>query len=200
MAITDGYVTQAQAKTHIDIADNVDNDSIDIAVTAASRAVDIYCGRRFYLDADVSARRYHPDSAFELFVDDFSTLTGLVVATDTSDNGSTDETWTITTDFEVEPANNLAKSWAVWKIVAVGGKGFLGGRRARNHVTAKWGWPSVPDEVFEATLLVAARLLKRRDTPTGVAGFGEFGVVRITSRTDPDAAMLLGDLRHPAVG
>lgn len=41
-----------------------------------------------------------------------------------------------------------------------------------------------------ARLMWAARLWKRRNSPEGVAGFGDLGVIRI-SRTDPDLAALL---------
>jgi hypothetical protein len=46
-------------------------------------------------------------------------------------------------------------------------------------------------EVQEAIILMASRLYKRRQSPEGVAGFGELGVIRIISR-DPDIELLLG--------
>lgn len=41
-----------------------------------------------------------------------------------------------------------------------------------------------------ACLMHAARLYKRKNSPEGVAGFGEFGTVRV-SRFDPDVEDLL---------
>ena len=58
------------------------------------------------------------------------------------------------------------------------------------EVTAKWGWPAVPAEIKDATLLMAPRLFARKDSPTGVAGFGDYGVVRVTA-SDADVARLL---------
>ncbi len=58
------------------------------------------------------------------------------------------------------------------------------------QVTARWGWPVVPPEITEATLLLAARLFKRKDSPGGVASFGDFGPVRI-SNIDVDVTNLL---------
>ena len=48
----------------------------------------------------------------------------------------------------------------------------------------------VPDNVREATLLQTARQFRRRLSPEGVAGFGEFGAVRV-SRLDPDVEALI---------
>jgi hypothetical protein len=45
-------------------------------------------------------------------------------------------------------------------------------------------------EVVEAELLLASRLYKRRQSPEGVAGFGDLGIIRILAR-DPDIELLL---------
>lgn len=45
-------------------------------------------------------------------------------------------------------------------------------------------------EVVEAILLLASRLYARRNSPEGVAGWSDLGVVRILS-SDPDIAALL---------
>jgi hypothetical protein len=57
-------------------------------------------------------------------------------------------------------------------------------------VVGTFGWPSVPDPVAEATLLLAIRLFKRPDAPLGVAGFGELGAVMVRG-SDLDARNLL---------
>lgn len=64
------------------------------------------------------------------------------------------------------------------------------------QVTARFGWSAVPYQVNEATILKAASLFKRKDAPFGVAGFNEFGAVRIT-RKDPDVLELLSDFARP---
>jgi hypothetical protein len=48
----------------------------------------------------------------------------------------------------------------------------------------------VPDNLREAVLLQTARQFRRRLSPEGVAGFGEFGAVRVT-RVDPDIEALI---------
>lgn len=45
-------------------------------------------------------------------------------------------------------------------------------------------------DVIEATLILASRLYARRNSPEGVAGWGDLGVVRIIA-SDPDIESLL---------
>jgi len=63
------------------------------------------------------------------------------------------------------------------------------------QVTGTWGWSSVPTAIKQATIMSATRLYKRYDSPLGVLGFGDLGVVRI-SRIDPDIASLLMPYRR----
>lgn len=65
-------------------------------------------------------------------------------------------------------------------------------------VVADPGWPG--DVVLGANLL-AARLWSRRNSPNGVAAFGDQGAVYV-QRNDPDLAMMLGlgSYAPPAVG
>lgn len=46
------------------------------------------------------------------------------------------------------------------------------------------------DETQEAIVLLASRLYKRRNSPEGVAGWGDLGMIRIVA-SDPDIARLL---------
>lgn len=46
------------------------------------------------------------------------------------------------------------------------------------------------DETQEAIVLLASRLYKRRNSPEGVAGWGDLGVIRILA-SDPDIRSLL---------
>lgn len=51
-----------------------------------------------------------------------------------------------------------------------------------------------PPTIFQAVVMQSARLYKRRSSPEGVAGFGDLGIVRVTT-FDPDIeAMLNPDL------
>lgn len=50
--------------------------------------------------------------------------------------------------------------------------------------------PEVPDAVRSACVLMASRLFSRRQSPEGVAGFGDIGAVRI-SGVDVDVMELI---------
>lgn len=190
------YVTLAELKTSLDITDTADDTALTRAVGVASRAVDKHCKRRFTQDATVSQRRFRATSTDHVYIDDVSTLTGLLVASDDNEDGTAETSWTLTTDFIMGPYNALADGRPVNRLEPTGNRTFPYGRHPGLVVTARWGWPAVPDEVKEATLLKAVRLFRRKDSPEGVAGSNEFGVVRISQREDPDVVMLLADFRR----
>lgn len=163
------------------------------ALDAAHVLVDGHCGRTFARSDTATARKFEPEDSGCLDVDDFWTTSGLVIATDTGDSGSYTTTWA-STDYELEPANGIVNGltgFPYTEIRAVGGLWFPLPRRREYtvQVTAKWGWENVPAPVKQATLLLAAETFKLREAPFGIAGFGEFGPVRI--RSNPKVAQML---------
>lgn len=212
MPVTNGYATVAQLRTHLgDDSAKLSTELLERALNATSRGIDVFCGRRFFQDASASARTYRVDEPYEVDVDDIATTTDLEIATDTTGDGTFDTTWDAD-DYVLEPENADADggAYAWWRIVAIDTKTFpvpvdaaqldtrgrlrRQPRRRRLQVTARWGWAEVPDQVEQACLLRAAALFKRREATWGVAGFGDFGVVRI--RSDSDVAELLAPLRR----
>ena len=153
-----------------------------------------HCRRRFYADGSATAQVFAAQDAWTVYVPDISTTTGLVVKTDTTDDGTFDTTWD-SGDYELRPLNargSSGESWPYTSIHAVEARCFpvVGKRAGRVQVTADWGWPAVPDAIPEACLILAARFYRRGQSPEGVIGFGDFGPMRL-SRTDPDIAALL---------
>lgn len=192
------YITSADFKTYAGIttASTTHNATITASITAASRAVDGWCGRTFTQNTSSTESRAYPAKfTTRLELDDFSTTTGLVVETDDADSGSYGTTWTITTDFVVEPANLLLNGipWAYTTIRAVGSRRFYCGPRPRVQVTAAFGWPAVPDAVTQATYQLALDIFKMKDAPFGVAGFNEYGQIRV--RENNTVKMLLQPYR-----
>ena len=175
---------------------------LDDALAAASREIETWCDRQFNKATTATARVFPPLAAYTALVDDFHTTTGLIIATDTGDDGTFDTTWTAA-DYELEPMNGVVSGqagWPYWRIRAVGAHTFptCTRRRAPVQVTAQWGWAAVPGPVKEACLVTAAELFKLADAPFGVAGFGEFGAVRV--RMNSRAQALLAPYRRtPAV-
>lgn len=202
MAVVAGYCTVAQLREHFgDANDNLTTALLERAINATSRAIDAYTGRRFWQDGAVQSKVFRCDDPYEVEVDDISTTTGLVVATDTTGDGTYASTWSAS-DYQLEPLNAGADAgaYAWWRLVAVGTRQFpVHQRRATLRVTARFGWSQIPPAVEEACMLRAANLFKRKEATFGVAGFGEFGVVRI-GRNDPDVVALLGDFIKIRVG
>jgi len=194
------YGTVDELKARFAITDTIDDYLIRKAIRAASRQIDKLCRRRFYADATATARQYWRDSTLHTYVDEFWTNTGLIVATDQDDDGVFEVTWAAA-DFQLEPLNGIVDGdpgWPFNLIRAVEAKTFPAAKRPGVQVTAKWGWSAIPDDIREATLLSAAELFKLKDAPFGVAGFGEFGAVRI--RANPIVMRAINPYRRSLVG
>jgi hypothetical protein len=191
------YATLAELKSQLGITDTTEDTLLNMALTSASRAIEKWCGNRvFTLDSSASARVYVPEGNYELFVDDIGTLTGLVVET-----GSGGIYTTLNASaFEATPTNALVRGYPVTSLVDLGYAGvwWEGGVTPRVRVTAEWGWPAVPDEITQATLIMATRLFRRKGSPEGVAGFNDLGVVRL-SKIDPDVQALIQPFKRYAV-
>lgn len=199
MAIGDTYATLPELKSRVGISDTDDDDKLTSALAAASRALEKWCKRQFNDAGAVSARLYHPLHSRLVVVDDFHTETGLIVKHDLGDTGVYDETFQ-TGDYILEPLNGIrdgVDGWPYQRIRAVESLTFYSGRRPSVQVTARWGWSAVPAPVKEATLMLAEEIFKMKDAPFGVAGFGDFGFVRV--RDNPKVATLVKDYRRIAV-
>lgn len=185
----------SELKTALGISGSADDTFLNLAIDAAEKSINDLCGRKFTADSSATARTYRAQPYLAV-TDDISTLTGLVVKTDTAADGTFDTTWA-STDYQVEPLNNLTKGRSVNNLRAIGSYTYpvYGDGQVSVEVTAKWGWPAVPDPVKQATLMMSSRLYGRKASPMGVIGVGDFGPVRI-SRTDPDIAALLMDYKR----
>ena len=192
------YVALSELKSALGITSSTDDAFLTLAIGAAETAINDLCGRKFTADGSASARTYRAQP-YLCVTDDVSTLTGLVVKTDTNGDGTFDTTWS-SSDYQVEPLNNLVKGRSVNNLRAVGDYLFpvYGDGLASVEVTANWGWPAVPDPIEQATLMMASRLYGRKASPMGVIGVGDFGPVRI-SRSDPDVAHMLMDYRRAGI-
>jgi hypothetical protein len=196
------YATLAELKgfVGIPVLDVVDDVTLQLALDSASLMVDKFCDRSFLADAEPTVRVYSPTDNWRLDVDPISSVTGLVVKTDDNNDGTYETTWTINTDFRLEPANasNAGEPWD--RIVTLGSRWFPRLRyRPGVQVTARFGWPGgvAPTPVKQATLIQASRYWKRKDAPFGVAGSVEFGSeVRLLAKLDPDVESLLRPYRR----
>jgi len=205
MAITNGYVAIDELATELGISDTLSDAKFELAISAASRQIDSYCQRFFYQDASVVARTYHPDDYLSLEVDDISTTTGLIVKVDTDDDGTFETTLTITTNFILTPTN-AADEWPVRpytgiRIVDTGLSAFpmYSSGRPSVEVTAKFGWPAVPEDVKKACLIQATQLFKASDAAFGGLNF-DTGIFRVRGSLNPMAEALLERYAKPRIG
>jgi len=200
MTVTNGYATLSDVKAALRITDNVDDSLIEIAINAASREIDGYCERTFY-SAGTATRTFLPDDAFKVETDDIQSIVS--IKTDTDGDGVFETTWT-STDYQLEPLNGIASGieQPFTRIRAIGDYLFpiydvrnVDSYEASVQVEAVWGWSAIPDAVKQACILSSMRQFKRYDAPLGIAGFGDYGPMRV-SRVDPDIEQMLSPFRR----
>jgi hypothetical protein len=194
------YASLAMLRAYVRDSGTADGDLELLALEAAARAIDRECGRTFHAMTTATARVFTAGLStgpvgwpfygrqYAVDVDDFSTVTGLVVKFDTTGNGGYNTT---VTAFRPQPANALAAGLPYTSLLF--DLGTLPPFNADGvQVTAAWGWVATPPGVVNANLVQAARFLKRRDSPYGVAGSPDLGnEMRLLARLDPDVVMLL---------
>jgi hypothetical protein len=189
MAIGDPYVTSAELEAHISGGTSTESAAgLLLAVQAASRWVEGWCRRQFNKASTSSARLYRVTNPGRIWVDDIATSTVTV-----GDGTGYTNTWDAA-DFLLEPIGALnygATGEPYTSLSVIGARRFLLDYPGLVQVTATWGWPAVPEDVKQATLIQAARLFKRRESTSGVLGGNDFGIVRVGTRVDPDVSDLL---------
>lgn len=187
----------------------------DTAAAAASRSVDTACFRQFgNTGSTPTARLYTPyvDIGRQRIVcdiDDLGDTAGLLV--ESNQNGDA-ATWSTVADWRLYPLNAAAddrpytqlvfpRGWA-WGAYAYDMLPFAEGSvrittGSTHACTTGWGWTDFPDTVVQASLLQASRLVKRKDSPFGIAGSpAEGNALRLLARLDPDVAVLVQDFRR----
>lgn len=188
------YIELGELKSMLRINDVVDDDLLAGHIEAASRTIDDICHRTFDLAATATARVYHPDSMLVVRTDDIGSLDGFVLKIDENGTGTFDLT---VTDATAEPLNALAKGMPITKLVAYETY-FPRDIRPTVQVTARFGFPEVPEPVRSACGILAGRLFKRADSLLGVAGFGDMGAITLRA-VDPDVQRMLAPYVRVAV-
>lgn len=189
MTITNGYISLNLLKSALSINDEIDDDFLELAINAASRQIDQVCERQFFSTSET--RLFAPRDSFICEVDDLTSLTTL--ETSSSADGVFDIQWE-SKDLQLEPLNSLAGGIPTpfTQIRAVDDYLFpTDNQEATVKVTGTFGFTPVPDQVQQATVILAARLAERRFSPLGVAGFGDLGAVRVSRFLDGDVDNLL---------
>lgn len=186
MAITNGYTTVATFQSYTGMATITADETVNIekAIESASRSIDRMTNRRFWADANATARQYRATDFYRLFVDDISSTSGLIVKTDTGGDGTFETTLTLNTDYILDPVNapQLERPFTV--VTMVGTTLFPSPVNLRPgvQVTAKFGWynGTPPDDIEEACLILSTDLVKRASSVGGVLGLSELGAIRMS--------------------
>lgn len=170
MPITNGYLTLPEIKSYLNIGDTADDTELEIAVEAASRAIDRYCNRHFY--SAVETRYYTPDRPARLRVDDLVSVTTL--KTDPDGDGTYQTTWTAA-DYVFEPYNagTDGRPYTVLRAATGGAYSFPAGVPKSVEIDGTFGWPAVPTDVKQACAIQAAKIFQI--SKDGGGGFSDFG-------------------------
>ena len=200
-----GYVSTADLKTYIGITGSGQDTNISNAIQSASRQIDRICQRKFWQDSTVQVKTFTPISNIFLDVPDISTTTGLIVKLDTNDDGTHEKTITINTDFILRPTNPRELGTGSGEHEPFTEIRILNTRSSERfdpdiinnvQITAKFGFPIIPEDIKQATLIQGLRLFKRKDTPFNVFGNEQTGTIELFSKFDPDALALLKNFRR----
>lgn len=199
MSFQDPYSTRAELKSYLKIDSSItdyDADLDDVSVSA-TREINNHCSRQFNRDDVITStgtqtRVYPVRYSWLAEIDDVHTITDLEIDTDPNGDGTFTTSWAAT-DYQLEPLNGIRDGntgWPFFKIRAIAGNVFpMLGYVASLRVTAHFGWTAVPGDVKQAHLMLSAETFKMREAPFGVAGWSEFGAIRV--RDVPKVAKLL---------
>ena len=202
MAMNNSYCSLNDAKLAARITDTIDDALLELAIESASREIDSYTERVFFnTGATAISRVYIPQDLYLLETDDIVSVTS--IKSDSTGEGGFDLTWDAA-DYQLEPLNGIAGGITTpfTRIRAVGSKLWpiyeprdINAGQASVEITGVFGFASVPIAVRQATILSALRAYKRYESPTGVLGFSDVGVVRVSTRLDPDVSRLIDPYR-----
>lgn len=195
------YCSLEEVKSRLGKTNNDSDFEIEIAVQAAARDIEGFCGRHFWQSAPGTVRTYIPEDLWRQPIDDLVSISAFSL--DTSGNGVYDTPLTLNTDYVLEVSEqdyNNAASGEVrpyTQIRLVNGRFFPFiwpfTHQNRLQVTGVFGWPAVPPIVKQAALLIASDYFKLREAPFGQAGFAEYGVAKST------AEPMIQDMLRPYV-
>jgi hypothetical protein len=183
------YTSVEELKDRLQITDTASDMQLALAVQAAARAIEGFTGRFFWKVAET--RTYQPYSIYELPIDDLVSITALNV--DYDGDGIYETPWVQHTDYELQIGHDEfnanvtgeARPFTLVRSVNASGGGrffpFIWpySKWDRIQIIGTWGWPAVPFGIKQAAVQVASEFFKLKDSPFGLVGTSEFGVVRV---------------------
>jgi hypothetical protein len=195
LAVTNAYCTLADVKAALRITDTLDDALLENSINSASRMIDQYCNRYFYSTSANEVRYYQANDGFICWIDDAQSISE--IKTSSTDPLIFDTTWEAG-DYQVMPTNRWANGayYPITGISATDNYLFpVWAEMALVKVTGQFGWASVPEPIKFACIIQASRLFKRLESPLGVAGVSDIGIMRVGANIDGDVAQLINPFR-----
>lgn len=194
------YVDTARLKTEIDGVntswDPAETGMLSELAEAVSRAIDAYCGRRFYQTASGVTRYFTAEVSYELVVPDLVRIDTDGLTTDEDGDRVYERAWA-TDDYDLEPYNaaEFDEPYTYIHITPDGEYSFPLGRKAVK-ITGTWGWPAVPRAIQAACSLECKRAFQHANSPSGVSISEALGTFIVEPRWHPKAIALMAPYRR----
>ena len=211
--LTHAYVSLSQVKNANGF--NIGNDNtFDSALTdvinAVSREVEWLCNQRFWVNVADETRYFSPSQNDQCLVNDLVSITSL--ATDTNLDRTYATVWA-TTDYDLYPYDASFLNEPYWRVDCTpNGNNHFNARPYSNlyrtpyystqgnqkfvQIVGKFGWPAVPAQVQQATLLWCLKTWGRQATPLGIFSMSNLGQIQMpfpvqVPAIDPEIQSLL---------
>jgi len=127
------YCSIADLKTSLGITATTDDTVLRKMAEAASRMIDVYTGRRFYVE---SATKYYDGAGARLWIDDL--LAETTLKTDEDGDATYENTFT-TSDYHLYPLNKYPKTYIELSSDSDYGS-FGGGIKKAVEIAGTWGY------------------------------------------------------------
>lgn len=211
VGLQNGYCTMDELKSRVGIAldDTKDDYEIQLVVQTVTDWITTYCGRHFYQISEV--RTFRPEGVWSLVIDDLVTINQLSL--DYDGDGTYEVDWTEDQEYQClryQQQYNLRdlgtpRPRNFIQVISSGPPSVQGGgwlpwvwpftRQDRVKIDAVWGWDSVPANVTQAALYIAAEMFRAKDSPFGVSGIADLGIIKI--QASPWVVELLRAYKNP---
>ena len=183
-----------KSRNSISSLSTADDYEISAAIQVASGWINRYCGTHFYQVTE--ARTYAVWDIYSMPIDQIVPGSITAFQLDYDGDGVFETSWTEGTNYQVlregETYNQnyagIDRPFDFVRVILGGPTTVAGGQffpfvwpfthNDRVKITGTWGWQQVPPEVTQACLIMATQLFKEKDSPWGMAGVGDLGVIR----------------------
>lgn len=196
MTVTNGYCTVSELKSWDGVPDTDGDAILETVINSVSRWIDDYTWRFFYSTSATAeeTRYYTADNGLYLYTDDIVSITTL--KTDDDGDRTYETTWA-TADYDLIPYNASTLGIPYYRIeVSTTGDYTFPRVRKGVEIVGVFGWSAVPPAIKQACLIQCARIFKRKNSPYGIAGTTQLGVLQLIPNIDSDVKMVLDQFKR----